>query len=595
MPIHKLSPLVANQIAAGEVVERPASVVKELLENAIDAKADRIQIDIERGGARLIRVTDNGEGISRDELELALARHATSKIEHSDDLKAICTLGFRGEALASISSVAKLKLSSRPQAQEMGWSAIAEGLDMQVKLQPQSLPAGTIVEVRDLFFNTPARQKFLRAERTEFVHIEETVKRIALGSPHVAITLRHNSKVVKRVPAAHNAEQHQQRIGSILGASFLREAIKLDSSIDATRLYGWLSPVDWHQSSSLGQYVFVNGRAVRDRTLNHAIRQAYHDRLPTGRMPAYVLYLELEASQVDVNVHPTKHEVRFSNGRQVHDFMSRAVEEALLEQGEMLAEQSSHLVSNEALVYSRPSFSSVQTTPKTDPYFTPRQQAGAFAKNRGGQSADQVADNSPAAYRSQQNGSREKQQWPQKAKSNSHLAKGDFWLLHDRLLLQQTDDGIKALDLKAYFCQHISECLYNEWQQGEVKQRLMLFPLRLGIPTDNVSDEFLNDWQQAGFEMTLTGPKTLVVRKIPSCIAHIDLQQWFQETVYQAVSKNLSVEDWQQQLIASVAQYWAPDSQTHWLEELAHLPWAESAFCKRYTAEQLLELLVRPH
>lgn len=228
MPIHKLSPLVANQIAAGEVVERPASVVKELLENAIDAKADRIQIDIERGGTRLIRVTDNGEGISRDELELALARHATSKIEHSDDLKAIYTLGFRGEALASISSVAKLKLSSRPQAQDMGWSAIAEGLDMQVKLQPQSLPAGTIVEVRDLFFNTPARQKFLRAERTEFVHIEETVKRIALGSPHVAITLRHNSKVIKRVPAAHNHEQHQQRIGSILGASFLREAIKLE-------------------------------------------------------------------------------------------------------------------------------------------------------------------------------------------------------------------------------------------------------------------------------------------------------------------------------------------------------------------------------
>ncbi|HEY9030768.1 MAG TPA: DNA mismatch repair endonuclease MutL [Kangiella sp.] len=592
MSIHKLSPLVANQIAAGEVVERPASVVKELLENAIDAKADRIQIDIERGGTRLIRVTDNGEGISRDELELALARHATSKIEHSDDLKAIYTLGFRGEALASISSVAKLKLSSRPQAQDMGWSAIAEGLDMQVKLQPQSLPAGTIVEVRDLFFNTPARQKFLRAERTEFVHIEETVKRIALGSPHVAITLRHNSKVVKRVPAAHNSEQHQQRIGSILGASFLREAIKLDSSIDSTRLYGWLSPVDWHQSSSLGQYVFVNGRAVRDRTLNHAIRQAYHDRLPTGRMPAYVLYLELEASQVDVNVHPTKHEVRFSNGRQVHDFMSRAVEEALLEQGEML-EHSQHAIGdNEELVYMRPSHSVAQPTTKDDPYFTPRHQAGAFA--------DQVADSSAASYFSQQNRSPEsrpleKRQWPQKPKINSQLAKGDFWLLHDRLLLQQTDEGIKALDLKAYFCQHMSECLDSEWRQGEVKQRLMLFPLRLGIPADNVSDDFISNWRQAGFEMTLTGPKTLVVRKVPSCISHIDLQQCLQEIIYQAVSKNLSVADWQKQLRESLHQYWAPDSQTHWLEELAHLPWTGSSFCKHYTAEQLLELLVSPH
>ncbi|ACV25936.1 DNA mismatch repair endonuclease MutL [Kangiella koreensis] len=586
MAIHKLSPLVANQIAAGEVVERPASVVKELLENAIDAKADRIQIDIERGGTRLIRVTDNGEGISRDELELALARHATSKIEHSDDLKAIYTLGFRGEALASISSVAKLKLSSRPQAQDMGWSAIAEGLDMQVKLQPQSLPAGTIVEVRDLFFNTPARQKFLRAERTEFVHIEETVKRIALGSPHVAITLRHNSKVVKRVPAAHNSEQHQQRIGSILGASFLREAIKLDSTIDATRLYGWLSPVDWHQSSSLGQYVFVNGRAVRDRTLNHAIRQAYHDRLPAGRMPAYVLYLELEASQVDVNVHPTKHEVRFSNGRQVHDFMSHAVEEALLEQGEML-ELNQHAVGdNEELVYMRPSHSVAQPTTKDDPYFTPRHKAGAFSQQR----ADHVADSSPAQYRPQQSC-----QWPQKPKVSSKLASGNSWVLHDRLLLQQTEEGIKALDLKAYFCQHISDCLHSEWQQGEVKQRLMLFPLRLGIPADNVSDEFINQWQKAGFEMTLTGPKTLVVRKVPSCVLHIDLQQWLQEVVYQAVSKNLSTADWQKQLMKSLQQYWAPDSQTHWLEELAHLPWTKSSFCKRYTAEQLLELLVSPH
>lgn len=593
MPIHKLSPLVANQIAAGEVVERPASVVKELLENAIDAKADRIQIDIERGGARLIRVTDNGEGISRDELELALARHATSKIEHSDDLKAIYTLGFRGEALASISSVAKLKLSSRPQSQDMGWSAIAEGLDMQVKLQPQSLPAGTIVEVRDLFFNTPARQKFLRAERTEFVHIEETVKRIALGSPHVAITLRHNSKVVKRVPAAHNAEQHQQRIGSILGASFLREAIKLDSAIDATRLYGWLSPVDWHQSSSLGQYVFVNGRAVRDRTLNHAIRQAYHDRLPTGRMPAYVLYLELEASQVDVNVHPTKHEVRFSNGRQVHDFMSRAVEEALLEQSELLEQHHRVVQSNEALVYMKPSLSIVQPTTKADPYFTPRHQAGAFSQ----QSADHIADNSAAPYRPQESRPQEKRHWPQKPKVSSKLASGDCWVLHDRLLLQQTDEGIKALDLKAYFCQYISECLKSEWQQGEVKQRLMLFPIRLGIPADNVSDEFISSWQQTGFEMTLTGPKTLVVRKVPSCISHIDLQQWLQEAVYQSVSKKLSVASWQKQLIDSVYQYWAPDTQTHWLEELAHLthlPWAESRFCKHYTAEQLLELLVSP-
>lgn len=385
------------------------------------------------------------------------------------------------------------------------------------------------------------------------------------------------------MPAAHNHEQHQQRIGSILGASFLREAIKLDSSIESTRLYGWLSPVDWHQSSSLGQYVFVNGRAVRDRTLNHAIRQAYHDRLPAGRMPAYVLYLELEATQVDVNVHPTKHEVRFSNGRQVHDFMSRVVEEALLEQSDILENSHDGGNNRETLVYMKPSLSVVQSQTKDDPYFTPRQQAGAFAKP----TIDEVNERSPAGYVPQQ-----KNHWPQKPKSDLKLAKGDFWLLHDRLLLQQTEQGINALDLKAFFCQYISDCLQQEWQAGEVKQRLMLFPIRLGIPVDSVNEDFIADWQAAGFDLTLTGPKTLVVRKVPSCISHLDLQQWLQQVVYESVSKSLTVEDLQRELIETLPDNWAPQSQTHWLEELAHLPWSESKFCKRYTSEQLLELLM---
>lgn len=326
MPIRILPARLANQIAAGEVVERPASVVKELVENSIDAGATRIDIDIEKGGQRLIRIRDNGSGIPKDELTLALSRHATSKIASLDDLEAIFSLGFRGEALASVSSVSRLTLTSRtPEATE-AWAAQAEGRDMEVKLNPAAHPVGTTVEVHDLFFNTPARRKFLKAEKTEFAHIDELVRRIALSRMEVALVLRHNGKTVRQYPPAQG-EHFQQRLAAVCGNDFAGQCLYIDNQHQQLRLWGWLSEAPRNHPDL--QYCYVNGRMMRDKLINHAVRDAYGAVLAEGQHGAFVLFVELPAAQVDVNVHPAKHEVRFHDARLVHDFIARALADAL--------------------------------------------------------------------------------------------------------------------------------------------------------------------------------------------------------------------------------------------------------------------------
>ncbi|KLN46978.1 DNA mismatch repair protein [Providencia rettgeri] len=330
MAIHILSPQLANQIAAGEVVERPASVVKELVENSLDAGATRIDIDIERGGEKLIRIRDNGCGINKDELILALARHATSKIATLDDLEAIMSMGFRGEALASISSVSRLTLTSKPADQTEAWQSYAEGRDMEVIVKPAAHPNGTTVEVLDLFYNTPARRKFMRTEKTEFGHIDEIVRRIALSRPDVAINLTNNGKLVKQYRAAHDEAQQEKRLGTICGTGFMQGALALSWEHSDLAIKGWVVSPSM-TSGSETQYCYVNGRMMRDRLINHAIRQAYEGHLEDNQQPAYVLYLTIDPKQVDVNVHPAKHEVRFHQARLVHDFIYQAVRTVLLE------------------------------------------------------------------------------------------------------------------------------------------------------------------------------------------------------------------------------------------------------------------------
>lgn len=327
--IQSLSIQLANQIAAGEVVERPASVVKELMENALDAGATEIILDVEKAGTRLIRITDNGCGIHKDDLPLALSRHATSKIASLDDLEAVLTLGFRGEALASISSVSRLSLISKPATQDHAWQAYAEGRDMAVEIKPAAHPIGTTIEVRDLFYNTPARRKFLRTEKTEFAHIEDTFKRIALSHMTVAFRLQHNQKVIYQLRAAENEAQRVKRLAQLCGRDFAEHAQALDCQIEDMRLQGWLSAPAPPKSHLPLQSFFINGRMTRDKVVNHSIRVGYQSLLQDGLSPCYVLFLTLDARQLDVNVHPTKHEVRFKRSRWVHDFISSHVQRCL--------------------------------------------------------------------------------------------------------------------------------------------------------------------------------------------------------------------------------------------------------------------------
>ena len=327
--IQLLSPRLANQIAAGEVVERPASVIKELLENSLDAGARRIDVDVEQGGIKLLRVRDDGGGIPADDLPLALARHATSKIRALEDLEQVLSLGFRGEALASISSVARLTLTSRTAEAGEAWQVETEGRDMQARVQPAAHPVGTTVEVRDLFFNTPARRKFLRAEKTEFDHLQEVIKRLALARFDVAFHLRHNGKSVLALHEARDEQTRARRVAAVCGAAFLEQALPIEIERNGLRLWGWVGLPTFSRSQADLQYFYVNGRMVRDKLVAHAVRQAYRDVLFNGRHPTFVLFMEVDPASVDVNVHPTKHEVRFRDSRSIHDFLYGTLHRAL--------------------------------------------------------------------------------------------------------------------------------------------------------------------------------------------------------------------------------------------------------------------------
>ena len=330
-PIRLLDNRLANQIAAGEVVERPSSVVKELLENSLDAGAEKLAVEVESGGAKLIRIRDDGHGISHNDLSLALSRHATSKISELEDLEGVATLGFRGEALASISSVSRLTLTSCTEKQDTGWAVQVEGRDMMAQLNPTPHPRGTTVEVKDLFFNTPARRKFSRTEKTEFSHLEEVVKRLALSRFDVGFTLRHNQRSIHQLRPAKTDAEKNRRVASLCGPKFIENAVCVDAEASGFRLWGWVGLPTFSRASADLQYFFVNDRVIRDRLVAHAVRQAYRDVLYGGRHPTFVLYLELDPAMVDVNVHPTKHEVRFRDGRTVHNFLFSTLSRALAE------------------------------------------------------------------------------------------------------------------------------------------------------------------------------------------------------------------------------------------------------------------------
>jgi len=349
-PIRILPGRLADQIAAGEVIERPASVLKELVENALDAAARRIDVELVGGGTEFLRVSDDGHGISGSEMPLAICRHATSKISRLDDLQSLQSLGFRGEALASICSVSQWEISSRRAGEASAYAMRAAGGAEPI---PVNHSIGTTVVVRKLFFNTPARRKFLRAERTEFRHCDEVFRRLALARFDVAFYLKHNERVLQRLPAAVDDIGRSRRVAQLCGEAFLRQSLVIDYPRAQMRLWGWISGPGYSRQQSDMQYFYINGRIIRDRVISHALRLAYRELLPAGRHAAFVLHLELDPASVDVNVHPTKHEVRFHEGRLVHDFIRRCLKEAL-QQHRVPAAAGADRVADSASFYTGP-------------------------------------------------------------------------------------------------------------------------------------------------------------------------------------------------------------------------------------------------
>jgi DNA mismatch repair protein MutL len=494
--IKALPDLLVNQIAAGEVVDRPSSALKELLENSLDAGSRSIEVQLAAGGMRLIRVSDDGCGIARDELPLALARHATSKIASLGDLERVASLGFRGEALASIASVSRLTLMSRRADERHAWSVSSEGPETGTPI-PTTLAHGTTVEVRDLYFNTPARRKFLKSEATEYAHCDETFKRVALSRSDAAFSVQHNGRARWHLkPQALDA-----RVAAVLGDDFRAAALLLDESAGAIRIYGCIGRPEQAGSTRDAQYVFVNGRFVRDRLLAHAIRQAYEDVLHHERHPAYVLYLELEPESVDVNVHPTKIEVRFRDSRAVHQFVFHALSKAL----------SRTVAQTASAETSVPMMSAV---PLTSTYV--RQQPIALGAAQTSQFYEVLFGSRPAAR--DDNASEESASMP----LGVALAQ-----LSGVYILAQNEQGLVIVDMHAAHERIVYERLKESLDESRIPMQPLLVPVVFTAEALEVAvaEEERDTLEKLGFEIAPGSPTTLVVRGVPAMLQDADARE----------------------------------------------------------------------
>ena len=533
MPIQILPPILANQIAAGEVVERPASVVKELVENCLDAGADRIEIELEKGGSQLIRIRDNGSGIGKDELALALSRHATSKISTIEDLESIASLGFRGEALASISSVSRLTLTSRPEGQSEAWQAFAEGREMAVTLRPAAHPHGTTLEVRDLFFNTPARRKFLKSEKTEFSHVDELIRRLALSRFDVTFLLQHNGKQVRQYRVARSDEERLRRVAAACGPAFLQRALRIDSEHMGLSLCGWLLPPAAPTDTTPDlQYCYVNGRMMRDKLLTHAIRQGYLEAFGTETAPSYVLYLVLDPGQVDVNVHPAKHEVRFHEARLVHDFVVRVIRDALLAGPAISAGGQDDGISASAIG-------------RVESEYEPRPVERAHGY--------QLRNTSSPGYRERPSAAASVAMQELWTPMPSHSQGGadhepilqDEWQLlalpHTRVALVGRSRCFALLDLRQAERSLLACRVSQQWQAGTPVSQPLLIPLL--IPADGALRQALGKSQELlarlGVEWKWGSGDNLILYRVPSAMRQSNLVVTFPELLEQLVALSL--------------------------------------------------------
>ena len=504
MPIQQLPDTLVNQIAAGEVVERPASVVKELVENALDAGATRVDIDLEEGGIRLIRIRDDGAGIPADELALAISRHATSKIASLDDLEEVATLGFRGEALPSIASVSRFALSSRTAAQEHGVRLEVDGGRIAPP-QPQPHAAGTTVEVRDLFYNVPARRKFLRAERTELGHIEEWLRSLALARPQVELRISHNGRLSRHYKPVRDDGEHLRRVAEALGDEFTAQCLQVEHAGAGLRLRGWVGLPTAARSSADQQYFYVNGRAVRDRTVAHAVRQAYADVLFHGRHPAFVLFLECDPRQVDVNVHPAKHEVRFREQRLVHDFIYRTLHEALKDTRAGLAASQGGL-------------------PAPAPGGFAAGAWGAPAQSGLGLPVREAMSAYAALYRAPEASTAGPGDMPAANQAQAPPLGYALAQLHGIFVLAENAHGLVLVDMHAAHERITYERLKVARDGEGIRAQPLLVPLALAVSEReaDLAEQHADTLSGFGFELRRAGPQSLSVRSVPSLLADLD-------------------------------------------------------------------------
>ena len=482
-PIRRLPSHLANQIAAGEVVERPASIVKELIENSLDAGARRVNVILKQGGLQLISVQDDGVGIPVEELLLALAPHATSKISRAEDLAAITSMGFRGEALASMGSVARLQITSRSIGTERGWTTSApETKDEPV---PAAHPQGTTVTVEELFFNTPARRRFLRSERTEFRHCEDVVRRMALSRFDVEFVLQHNQRSIFKLPVADTPVAQEQRIMRLCGPAFMQQAVGLEFQHGDMQLRGWIGLPQAARPQADLQYFFVNGRIIRDRVISHALRQAYADRLYPGRHPAYVLYLTLDPAEVDVNVHPTKHEVRFHQGRLVHDFLVRCVSDALNQQADP-----------PTLPYAREPLDWHTPAPGNVPATDASRLAELSSSYTVSPANDVISPFGPV-----------------------------LTVLQNRYAVCEQTEGVILIDIPRLYADDLLQQFHSQQATG-IARRPLLIPLNINLDTEVAWVEQARDlFDQLGFDLDVSGKQSILLRRTPVLLERMDFKR----------------------------------------------------------------------
>jgi len=557
--IHALDPRLINQIAAGEIIERPASILKELLENALDAGASSIEIEVENAGVKRLKISDNGHGILKQDLAMALSRHATSKIENLTDLEQIATLGFRGEALPSIASVTRMTIQSREKNAEQAWKVSSDGNNQTTQPSPIAHPVGTTIETRDLFYNTPARRKFLRTDNTEFKHLDQVVRRMALSRFDVAFKLSHNGRVVLHLPAV--PADDSRRLKMVCGDNVPDNSLYFDEQREDLRLSGWAGLPSFSRSQADMQYFFLNGRLIRDKTIVHAIRLGYQDVLFHGRHPVYVLYLEMDPAGVDVNVHPTKHEVRFRDSRSVHGFIFRTLQRELaVSAGDASSLQvdAEHGVAAPRPV--NPNSGSTQIT-QQDPI---RYKDNAYQSGEritANQVRDQISGYrqiTDSAFRADplavpldvnQNSSADVDEVPPLGYALAQL-KGVY-------ILAENVEGLILVDMHAAHERITYERLKSAMDASTIAQQPLLVPV-----TIQVSETEIMAWKQQpelfdklGLEIEQLDELVLVARSVPDILAAADVSQLIRDVLSDLVADEHSsrIEETIHEILSSMA------------------------------------------